>query len=99
MTVNGNLTVSQGRFQINDATATSRSVTINGNVTVSSAGYIQLGTGNANHTFTVKGDFTNDGNVDFYEGSAPDYDGTSYAGTAHADVIFNNGLADQNLIM
>jgi hypothetical protein len=97
MTVNGNLTVSQGRFQINNTATTSRSVTIGGNVSVSSAGFIQLGTGNANHTFTVRGDFTNNGSVDFYEGSAPDYDGTNYAGTAHADVIFNSNLSDQNL--
>ncbi len=98
MTLNGNLTINQGRFQINNNAGASRSVTINGNVLVSSPGYIQLGTGNYNHTFTVKGDFTNYGSVDFYEGNAPDYTGTIYNTTAHADVVFNNDLKDQNLI-
>ncbi|MCX7987791.1 MAG: hypothetical protein N2662_12710 [Bacteroidales bacterium] len=97
MTVNGNLTVSQGIFQINDASTIARNVIINGNVNVASGGSIVLGTGNTNHTVYVRGNFTNNGYVDFYEGVAPDYTGASYATTAHADVIFDKATADQNL--
>jgi hypothetical protein len=98
MTVNGNLTITQGRFCINDATAAIRNLTVAGDVSVSSNGNMYLGAGNANHRFTIGGDFTIDGTVDFYELGAQDYAGTNYAGNAHADVVFNNATADQSLL-
>jgi len=96
MTVNGNLTVTKGKFQINDATATSRNLTVMGNVSVGASGSIGIGTGNANHRFIVKGDFTNDGVVRFTNQAAPSYTTTPTNG--RADVVFNNPNADQSLL-
>ena len=45
ITLNGNLDVKQGTFQINDATARRLSLIINGNVTVDNTGLIAVGTG------------------------------------------------------
>ncbi len=44
--INGNLTVSRGVFQINNASAVRRQLTIKGNVTVESSASITVGTGN-----------------------------------------------------
>ncbi len=44
MTINGDLTIIRGRFQINNGTATSRTITVGGDVDVSANGGIQLGT-------------------------------------------------------
>ena len=97
MIINGNLTINSGRLRINDAALTSRTLTIYGDVNVASDGSIALGTANVNHTVIVKGNFTNDGNVDFYEGNTPDIIGANYANSAHADVIFDNATSDQSL--
>lgn len=96
MTINGNFAVTRGKFQINDGTANSRSLSVAGNVTVGSNGSIGLGTGNANHRFVVKGDFTNDGSVIFTEFNAADYRGFNL-NYATADVVFSNPTADQSL--
>ena len=98
LTINGNFTVQQGIFQINNGAGAARTVDILSDVEVSANGRIQLGTGDFNHTFRVKGDFTNNGNVDFYELAVADYLGTNYLTTAHADVIFDNTTSDQNLV-
>ncbi len=46
LTLNGDLHVEQGTFQINDNTAQRLNITINGNVIVESTGLITVGTGN-----------------------------------------------------
>jgi hypothetical protein len=46
LTLNGNLLVEQGTFQINDATAQRVKVFVNGNLTVNSGASITVGTGN-----------------------------------------------------
>jgi hypothetical protein len=96
LTINGNLNVSRGRFQIGNNT-TGRTVQIKGDVLVDNNGRIQLGTSNANHRFIVNGDFTNYGVVRFTNQGSPDYTGTPNNG--RADVVFNNPSADQNLYM
>lgn len=93
MTVNGNLTITQGRLQINDATNVSRNLIIEGNLYVSSNGSIRLGTGNARHRITIRGDFTNYGSVRFTNQAAPNY--TAYPTNGYADVVFDNGTKDQ----
>jgi hypothetical protein len=55
LTLNGNLDVVQGRFQINDNTTARRQLTINGNVTVASGATIGVGTGVTNSTPTPTG--------------------------------------------
>ena len=96
MTINGNLTVTKGKLQINDATANSRTLTVMGNVYVGSNGSVGIGSGNVNHRFIIKGDFTNDGSAIFSEYNAADYSGTNLP-YATADVVFNNPTSDQNL--
>jgi gliding motility-associated-like protein len=66
VTLNGNLVIQQGTFQINDATATRRQLTIHGNVTVNSGAFFTVGTGNTTTTTnpigittTVAGPFIN----------------------------------------
>jgi autotransporter-associated beta strand protein len=46
ISLNGNLLVKQGTFQINDASALRRQLTINGSVTVNSGASMTVGTGN-----------------------------------------------------
>ncbi|AYB32672.1 hypothetical protein D4L85_19750 [Chryseolinea soli] len=50
LTLNGNLLVKAGTFQINDNTSTRRQLTINGDVTVNSGAAITVGTGVTNTT-------------------------------------------------
>jgi hypothetical protein len=50
LTLNGNLLVKSGTFQINDNTSTRRQLTINGDVTVNSGAAITVGTGVTNTT-------------------------------------------------
>ncbi|TCO07432.1 glycine-rich domain-containing protein [Natronoflexus pectinivorans] len=96
LTVNGNLNIPRGRFQIGNNNA-ARTVQIYGNVLVDNNGRIQLGTGNANHRFVVNGDFSNYGIVRFTNQNNPNYTGTPNDG--RADVVFNNPMADQNLYL
>lgn len=69
LTLNGNLLVKSGTFQINDNTSARRQLTINGNVTVNSGSSIAVGTGVTNSvtnpttiTTTVAGPF-----IDYYD--------------------------------
>ncbi|MDY0199941.1 MAG: GEVED domain-containing protein [Tenuifilaceae bacterium] len=96
MVVNGNLTVKRGIFQINNTTNSSKTIDIGGSVTVNESGRIQVGIGNANHRFIVKGDFTNNGVVRFTNLGAPNYTGIPNNG--RADAVFNNTTANQSIL-
>ncbi len=86
ITTNGDLTVTSGNLQINDATAAvQRTITVNGDMTISASGEVSVGTGNPGtpgsttyydtyHQLLLMGDFTNNGAVSFSNLSAPDYD-------------------------
>lgn len=77
ITVNNNLTITQGDFQINDASTTRLVLDIYGNLNVSVNGEISVGTGNIGvptgpsdyhdtfHRLNLYGDFTNNGTVNF----------------------------------
>lgn len=66
LTLNGNLTVNSGVFQINDNTAANNlNVVLNGDLYVASSGGISTGTGNSRHQFDFFGNFVNDGAVAF----------------------------------
>lgn len=97
LTINGDFTVRSGVFQINDNTNNARTIQIEGSVVVDANGRIQLGTGNANHRFVVKGDFTNNGVVHLTRRTSADYTGTPNYG--RADLVFNNGTSDQDLLL
>jgi hypothetical protein len=71
-------------------------VTVAGNVDVSTSGSIGIGTGNANHRFTVNGDFTNEGVVRMTNQAVPSY--TTTPSNGRSDLVFNNPNANQNLI-
>lgn len=96
MTVNGNLTVTRGKLQVNDDTDISLNLTIMGNVYVSASGSIGIGTGNASHDIVVKGNLTNDGIVRFTNQPNPQY--TTTPANGRSNVIFNNATSDQNLL-
>jgi archaellum component FlaG (FlaF/FlaG flagellin family) len=97
MTINGNLDIQSGKFQINNNTGgAARTITISGSVYVHENGRIQLGADAYNHTFIVQGDFTIDGAVRFTDRNAPDY---LNPGGARANVVFNSATADQHLFI
>ena len=86
ITVNGNLTITDGDFQINDNSATTRLVIdILGNLDVAANGEMSVGTGNIGvptgindyhdtfHRFNIKGNFTNNGIVNFSNLTGPNY--------------------------
>jgi hypothetical protein len=88
LTLNGNLLVKSGTFQINDNTSARRQLTINGNVTVNSGAAIAVGTGVTNTvtdpttiTTTVAGPF-----IDYY-------DSHSHRVVIYGDFI-NNGTVN-----
>ena len=97
MNINGDLSIQSGRFQINNNNGgATRTIDILGSVNIETNGRIQLGTGNYNHRFIVKGDFTNNGVVRFTNQATPDYTGTPNNG--RVDAIFDNPSADQNIV-
>ena len=88
LTLNGNLLVSSGTFQINDNTSARRQLTINGNVTVNSGAAIAVGNGVTNTTTnpttittTVAGPF-----IDYY-------DSQSHRVVIYGDFV-NNGTVN-----
>lgn len=90
-TLNGNLTLTRGIFQINDATAANRTLTIFGDVSVANTAGIRVSTANARHEFNLHGDFSNDGGTAYF----------TQRTTAGATELANeatNGIVDVNLV-
>jgi hypothetical protein len=103
--VNGDLTVQQGTFRINDNTATTRlDIAVKGNVLVESSGLIRLGTGNIGtgnnnaHRFIVRGDFTNNGDAWFTNLVAAVYNNVNHPNN-RVDVVFDNPTSDQSVLL
>ena len=96
MTINGDLTVASGNLQVNNTVATGRNIDIAGNVLIASGGRMSIGTGNAYHRITVRGDFTNEGTVRLTNQANPNY--TSAPIDGRSDLVFNNPNAHQNLV-
>jgi hypothetical protein len=103
LTVNGNLTIQQGTFRINDNTATTElNIVTYGNVEIESNGSITLGTGNLGtgdndaHRFTIKGNFTNNGTAYFTNLAAADY--FNYP-NHRVNVVFDNTSSDQDVVI
>ncbi|MBK7134346.1 MAG: hypothetical protein IPH69_16445, partial [Bacteroidales bacterium] len=61
LTLNGDLNVKQGTFQINDAISRRLQILINGNVTVDNGGFITVGTGGTNGAVSPIGITGNNG--------------------------------------
>jgi hypothetical protein len=66
ITLNGDLTISNGLLQFENTTApANRTVAVNGHVTVASSGGIQVANSNNRHEFNLSGDFVNNGTAYF----------------------------------
>jgi hypothetical protein len=97
-TINGNWTIANGTFSINDNTTTSANlnITVYGNLTVASTGKIITGQCNTRHQLNLYGDFTNSGDVRFTNRSTANY--TTEATDGIVDVNFLNSEANQSLM-
>ncbi|MGL1889475.1 MAG: LamG domain-containing protein, partial [Reichenbachiella sp.] len=87
ITVNGDLTITTGDFQINDLSTTRLIIDVQGDLTVSANGEISVGTGAISagqpvgpsdfhdtfHRLNLSGDFTNNGTVNFSNLTAYDF--------------------------
>jgi len=103
ITINGDLNITSGNFQINDNTAAvQRTITVNGNMTIAASGEVSVGSGNpgtpaANnahdtyHQLLLQGDFTNNGTCNFSNNTAPNY--TTYTAGGAVTVRFQ-GASD-----
>lgn len=96
LTVNGNLTVGNGIFQINDNSATTNlTIDLMGDLLVLASGSIDVGSANARHEFNFNGDFTNQGDIDFTN-RASQITG-SEATDGIVDANFVSGTQDQTI--
>ncbi len=63
--INNNLTLTTGIFQINDASTTALNLTVTGTTLVKSGTSFTVGSGNTVHSVEFKGNVTNNGTIDF----------------------------------
>ena len=94
LTVNGDLTISQGLFQFEDAAApANRTLTVNGHTTVAATGGIRVASTNNRHEFDLFGDFVNNGTAYFTNRVTPNYAAEATDGIV--DVNFRSSSRDQ----
>lgn len=86
----GDLTVSNGIFQINDASLTSLSIDLYGDLYVGANGEIATGSGDARHEFNFYGNFVNEGNVAFTQRT------TAVTGSEATDGIVDANFLNDN---
>ncbi len=73
-TLNGNFTINRGEFHFgNGSSTTVRNLIVYENVVVNANGRIRTGSANSRHQFTIYGDFTNYGNLQFTNRVAANY--------------------------
>jgi len=102
LTLNGNLKVSKGIFQINNNSSTGvLNINVNDDVLVESNGKIRVGTGDTYttnsmyHQFMVGGNFTNYGSVELTNRGAANYSTDDTGGAV--ELIFNSDNSNQYL--
>ncbi len=105
--LNENLEVKNGKFQFGEGTTDARTLSVRKDVIVATTGAITTANANARHTFTIQGDFTNNGDVRFTNRAdfASDTDRrspshsyyTAEATDGIVDVVFANDNADQTV--
>ena len=108
MTVNGDLTITQGDLQINDNAATTKlTIDIQGDLTVAANGEISVGTGNIGvptapsnyhttfHRLDLYGNFTNNGTVNF--SNLTGYDFGTFPTNGDAVTVRFTGQSDNTL--
>jgi hypothetical protein len=97
ITINGDLTITRGLLQFENATAPSdRTLTVNGNVTVAASGGIRTFGSTNRHEFNFFGDFANDGISHFTNRSVADYSNEATDGIVDAN--FRNASRDQQIL-
>lgn len=92
LTVNGNLNITQNggagtvTWQINNGSATQRTLSIAGDLEVSASGRIRVGTGNSGattpHNLTLQGNLTNQGSIRFVDDTDATYSDANYTSGA-----------------
>jgi len=105
--INGNLTLTEGDFQINDNNTARRTLDVAGDVSLTDTAGISVGSGKAFsfqsdygkyhesfHVFRVGGDFTNNGTVRMTNLSAPHYSEVDSTGAS----LVMTGTSDSKLI-
>jgi len=112
ITLNGDFEIRNGDFQFGDGTTAARNLMVFGNVVVINNGSTRIGsistsTANTRHTFTLHGDFTNQGGVrftnraDFASDTERRNPGNSYysseANNGIVDVVFASDNANQTV--
>ena len=101
LTINKDLSIQNGEFQINNNSTDVLNVFVDNNVTISANGKILVGSGDTYsahsqyHQFIIQGDFTNNGRAEFTNRVAANY--TQNDGTGAVEVIFNNSVEDQTV--
>ncbi|MGD1959541.1 MAG: T9SS type A sorting domain-containing protein [Fulvivirga sp.] len=95
-TINGDLTIQSGIFQINDNTSTtSLNINVFGDVQVDANGEINTGSANARHQFNFYGNLVNNGTAEFTNRVAADNNNEATDGIVDAN--FLNSVADQSI--
>lgn len=98
LTVNGDFTISNGLFQINDNVAISnRTVNVSGDLVVAATGGIRVGTANARHELNLLSNFINDGGTANFTQRTSQITG-SEANDGIVDVNLISGTKDQQVI-
>jgi len=96
LSMNGNFSVNNGTFQINDAsTTTALNITLYGNAYISSAGSVTTGSANARHQFNFYGNLTNDGTIAFTQRTSPVTGAQATDGIVDANFLSSN--SDQQI--
>ena len=95
-TVNGNMIVNQGQFQINDgSTTTNLTMEVREDFTIKTDGSVLTGSANARHQLNLYGNFTNNGIAEFTNRTSADYNNEANDGIV--DVNFLSDNANQRI--
>lgn len=87
-TLNGDLTITRGLLQFENATApANRTLTVNGHVSVAGNGGIRTFGSNNRHKFNLYGDFTNNGTTYFTNRIAADYNNEATDGIVDVNFL------------
>ncbi|MCX8491351.1 MAG: hypothetical protein ORN54_09815, partial [Cyclobacteriaceae bacterium] len=96
-TINGNLTITQGLLQFEDASAPqNRTLTVTRNVAVAANGGIRTANSNNRHEFNLFGDFVNNGTAHFTNRGAANTVAEALDGIV--DVNFRSAMQDQQAV-
>lgn len=96
-TMNGDFTIENGIFRVNDTGTTEFDISVDGDFTIESNGQFLVGTGDAFHLLDLKGDFTNFGTAYFTNLTSSSYTSTPSNGVV--EVQYSNNFDDQTTFL